>query len=176
MKHLTLLSLSLADLGRETGLDRSNGSSGSAGVAGNKVETVLSLVKLGIWRSACLAGNIFHYGIVRWSLGGIHMGGWVGELHTDVSSKDVLNLLLLETTLDDQSLATIDGATRTQFGKQVRGDVLVSSLHTLTDFVQVGKDSLLVTFTETLWWRNLVASGSARCVVGVLLCQKSEES
>lgn len=45
---LTLHTLTLADLGRETGLDGGDGSSGSAGVASNEVETVLTLVELGI--------------------------------------------------------------------------------------------------------------------------------
>lgn len=45
---LTLHALTLADLSRETGLDGGYGSSGSAGVASNEVETVLSFVQLGI--------------------------------------------------------------------------------------------------------------------------------
>jgi len=55
---LTLLSLSLADLGRETGLDGSDGSSRTARVACDKVETVLTLAELRVWRTAGLAGNV----------------------------------------------------------------------------------------------------------------------
>lgn len=57
---LTLLSASLSDLCGETGLDGSDGAAGSARVAGNKVQSVLSLVELGIWRSAGFASDIFH--------------------------------------------------------------------------------------------------------------------
>lgn len=45
--------------------------------------------------------------------------------HTDISSQDVLNLLLLETTLDDQTPATVDTAAGTQFGEQELHDVVV---------------------------------------------------
>lgn len=57
---LTLLSPTLADLGRETGLDSSNTTARSAGVASDEVQSVLSLVEFGVWGSAGLAGNIFH--------------------------------------------------------------------------------------------------------------------
>ena len=54
-------SLSLADLGGETGLDGSDGTSGTAAVAGNEVQSVLSLVELGIGAAAGLAGDVFDY-------------------------------------------------------------------------------------------------------------------
>lgn len=57
---LTLLSPPLADLGRETSLDGSNTATRATGVAGNEVQSVLSLVEFGVWRSARLASNIFH--------------------------------------------------------------------------------------------------------------------
>jgi hypothetical protein len=43
-----LHTLALADLSRETSLDRGDGSARSTGVAGDEVETVLSLVEFGI--------------------------------------------------------------------------------------------------------------------------------
>lgn len=52
-------SLSLADLGRETSLDGSDGTSGTAAVAGDEVQSVLTLVELGIGAAAGLAGNVF---------------------------------------------------------------------------------------------------------------------
>jgi len=55
-----LLSASLADLGRETGLDGSNTSSRAAGVAGNEIQSVLSLIEFRVWGSAGFAGHIFH--------------------------------------------------------------------------------------------------------------------
>ena len=54
-------SLSLANLCGETGLDGSNGTSGAAAVAGDEVESVLSLVELGIGAAAGLAGDVFDY-------------------------------------------------------------------------------------------------------------------
>lgn len=60
-KHLlTLLSTSLANLCRETGLDGGNTTTGTTRVAGNEVQSVLSLVEFSIWGSAGLAGNVFH--------------------------------------------------------------------------------------------------------------------
>ena len=55
---LSLLSSALADLGRETSLDGSDGTSGTARVAGDEVETVLTLVELCIRRAASLASNV----------------------------------------------------------------------------------------------------------------------
>jgi hypothetical protein len=56
--RLSLLSSALADLGRETGLDGRDGTSGTARVAGDEVQTVLTLVELCIRRAAGLASNI----------------------------------------------------------------------------------------------------------------------
>jgi len=57
---LTLLSLPLADLRGETSLDCSDTASGTAGVAGDEVKSVLTFVELGVWGSAGFAGDIFH--------------------------------------------------------------------------------------------------------------------
>jgi hypothetical protein len=57
---LTLLSATLSNLGRETSLNSSNTSSGTARVASNEIQSVLSLVEFSIWRSAGFAGDIFH--------------------------------------------------------------------------------------------------------------------
>ena len=54
-------SLSLADLCGETGLDGSDGTSGTAAVAGDEVQSVLTLVELGIGAAAGLAGDVFNY-------------------------------------------------------------------------------------------------------------------
>ena len=61
---------------------------------------------LGVWRTACLARNVFD----------------------NVPPQDVLNLLLLEATLDDQASAAVDGTARTQLSKQVSGNVLLSTM------------------------------------------------
>lgn len=59
MLRLNLHLLSLADLGGETSLDGGDGTTGAAVVAGDKVQTVLGLVELGIGRLAGLAGDVF---------------------------------------------------------------------------------------------------------------------
>ena len=59
--HLTLLSPTLSDLGRETGLDSSDTSSGSTRIARDEVKSVLSFIEFGVWRSAGLASYIFHW-------------------------------------------------------------------------------------------------------------------
>lgn len=58
--NLSLLPLSLSDLGRETSLDGGNGTSGSTRVTCNEVQSVLSFVELCIGRFAGLAGDVFH--------------------------------------------------------------------------------------------------------------------
>lgn len=55
------LSLSATDLSTETSLDGRDGTTGSARVAGNEVETVFTLVELGVGTAAGLAGNVFNY-------------------------------------------------------------------------------------------------------------------
>lgn len=67
---LALLSPSLADLSRETGLDGSHTSSRTAGVACDKVQSVFTLVEFCIWRSAGLASDIFHFCVVSIDLVG----------------------------------------------------------------------------------------------------------
>lgn len=57
---LALLPLSLADLGTVTRLDGRDGTSRSAGVAVDEVQTVFSSDELGIWRSAGLAGDVLN--------------------------------------------------------------------------------------------------------------------
>lgn len=98
-----------------------------------------------------------------------------GQL-TDVLSQNVLKLLLLETTLDNQASATVNRTAGTQLSKQVGGDVLVGTLHALADVGNVGKDGLLVTLTHALRGRDLVALDAAQGVVGVLLRQLVEEA
>ena len=56
---LTLHLSSLADLGRETGLDGSDTTSRAAVVASNEVETVLSLVEFGVGGFTGFASDVF---------------------------------------------------------------------------------------------------------------------
>lgn len=54
--------------------------------------------------------------------------------------------------------------------------MLVGPLHALANLGEVGENGLLVAFTHTLRWRNLVALGNASGVFGVLLGQEGEET
>lgn len=95
---------------------------------------------------------------------------------TNIPSENVLDLLLLESTLDDQSSATIHGSTGTQLSEQELRNVLVRPLHPLTDVRNVGEDGLLVSFTEALWRWDLVALAAARGKVRMRVVQHDEES
>ena len=53
------LTLSAADLSTETSLDGRDGTTGTTRVAGDEVQTVFTLVKLGVGTAAGLAGNVF---------------------------------------------------------------------------------------------------------------------
>lgn len=96
--------------------------------------------------------------------------------HTDISPQHVFNLLLLETTFDDETPAAVDGAAGSQFGKQVGCNVLVGPLHPLANLGNVGKDGLLVTFAQALRWWDLVTPRAAASVIRVLLGQQGEEA
>jgi hypothetical protein len=95
---------------------------------------------------------------------------------TDVSTQNVLDLLLLEATLDDKTSASVDGTRSSQFGEQELGNVLVGTLHALANFGDVGENGLLVTFAQTLWRWDLVALHSAASKVGVTVRQHEEEA
>ena len=89
------------------------------------------------------------------------------EKHTDVSTKDMFDLFLLETTLDDEAPRAVDGAGGTHFREHVLDDVLGLPVHTFADVGDVGEDGLLVAFTCELRRRNGVtfAGGSEECGV-----------
>lgn len=148
------MSLSATNLSTETGLDGGDRPTRTAGVAGNEVETVFALVEFGVGAAAGFACNIFN----------------------DISSQDVLNLLLLETTLNDQTPATVDTAAGTQFGEQELHDVVVRTLHTLADVGDVREDGTTVTFTQTLRRRDLIRLGAAGQQVGMVALDEGEES
>lgn len=95
---------------------------------------------------------------------------------TDVFSDNVLDLLLLETTLDDQPSASVNGTAGTQLGKKIGGKMLLGSLHTLRNIGDVGKDGFSVAFSHALGRGDLVALGSWGSVVGVSLGELVEEA
>lgn len=112
----------LAGLGLETALDGADGTLGTTLVASDEEDTVL-LCELGFWTLASLADDVFG----------------------DVSSKDVLDLLGLETTTDDETLRTVDGTDGTQLGEEELDDMFGLTVHTFADVDDVGKDCLLGT-------------------------------
>jgi hypothetical protein len=129
---------SLSNLGRETSLDGLYRTTRSTAVACDEVETVLTLGEIRVGRTACLARNVLD----------------------NVPPKNVLQLLLLETTLDDQAFLVGKRTARTQLSKQELSNVLVGTLHPLADLGKVGEDGLLVSFTHALRWGDLVALGA----------------
>jgi hypothetical protein len=70
-----------------------------------------------------------------------------GDVFDNVPPEHVLNLLLLEATLDDQPAVTSDGTAGTQLSEQELCDVLLGTLHALADLGNVGENGLLVAFT-----------------------------
>lgn len=141
-------------MGLETRLDGADGASGTTAITGNEIQTILALLEICVGRFAGHAGDVF----------------------VDVPTEDVLNLFLLELALDDKTSAAVDGTGSTQFGEEVLGDVLVGTLHLFADVGNIGEDGLLVAFTHTLGWRNLVGAGAAvASEVGVLALEESKE-
>lgn len=57
--------LSPTDLTTETSLDRRDGTPWATWVTSNKVQSVFTLIKFGIWAAARFAGNIFDWGETR---------------------------------------------------------------------------------------------------------------
>lgn len=65
----------------------------------------------------------------------------------DVPPQHVLDLFLLETTLDDEAGRAVDGAGRTHFGEKEGDDMFGLSMHAFAYIGDVGKDGTLVAFS-----------------------------
>ena len=87
---------------------------------------------------------------------------------TNIPPQHVLDLLLLEATLDNQTARPVDGAGGTHFCEHVLDDVLGLAMHTLANVGDVREDGLLVSFTEDLRRRDRVPlpCGREQCGVG----------
>ena len=87
---------------------------------------------------------------------------------TDVPTEDMLDLLLLEATLDNETAGTVDRAGGTHFREHVLDDVLGLAMHTLANVGDVREDGLLVSFTKDLRRRDRVPlpCGREQCGVG----------
>lgn len=81
----------------------------------------------------------------------------------------------METTLDNQTTATIDGTASTQLSEQELRDVLVGTLDALADIGDVGENGTTVAFTQTLGRGNFVRLGAAGEQVGVVALDEGEE-
>lgn len=84
-------------------------------------------------------------------------------------------MLLSVSSLDDESMRTIDRTTRSKFGKEESNNVLVLPVHLLANLGQVGEDGLLVSFFEHLR-RGDGVSSSISIELGVLGSKDSEGS
>ena len=90
--------------------------------------------------------------------------------------ENVLDLLLLEFTTDDESTSTIHGSSCTQFSEKVLYGVLWRSMHTLADIGDVCEHCLLVSFSCDTRRRNNVTFacvGKEGWVGGVQLAVKA---
>ena len=129
------------DLRLETSLDSGNGTSRPAGLARHEENTVL-LAEERVGRFAGLACHIFDYTRALECIREPHR-----QTRTDVTTKDVLDLLLLEATLDDQPTGAVHGTGGTHFCEHVLDNMLGLPVHPLADVGDVGKDRLLVPFS-----------------------------
>ena len=167
----SLVFASPPNLRLETGLDRVDGPPGPARLAGHEKYTVFFREER-IRRLACLASDVFD--CTGGELMDRNKETRVLEKHTDVSTEDMLDLLLLETTFDDEAAGTIDGPGSTHFGEHVLNDVLRLPVHTFADVGDVGKDGLLVTLTHDLGWRDSVTF-AGRCEKSGIRCVELTE-
>lgn len=83
---------------------------------------------------------------------------------TNVPTKDVFDLFLLEATFDNQTARSIHRPSCTHFGEHELNDMLWLSVHSFADIRDVSKDRFLVSFSHDLWGSN-----------GVALCTGREE-
>jgi hypothetical protein len=67
---------------------------------------------------------------------------------TNVPTQHMLDLLLLEPALDDQSRRAVHGPGRTHLGEHELDDVLRLPVHPFTDVADVREDRLLVALTS----------------------------
>ena len=79
---------------------------------------------------------------------------------TDVTTKNVFDLFLLEATFDDQTTRSVHRPGCTHFREHELDDVLRLSVHSFTDIGDVGKDRFLVSFSHDLRGSDGVAFGA----------------
>ena len=90
---------------------------------------------------------------------------------TDVTTKDIFNLFLLEATFDNQTARSIHRPSRTHFCKHKLNDVLWLPMHSFANIWDIGEDRFLVSFSHDLWGSNGVTFGAGR-EEGRIRCMK----
>ena len=77
--------------------------------------------------------------------------------NTDVATKYVFDLFLLEATFDNKTTGPIHRPSRTHFGEHELNDVLWLSVHSFADIGNVCEYCFLVSFSHHLWGSDGVA-------------------
>ena len=72
----------------------------------------------------------------------------------NIPSHDVLQLLLLEPTLENETVGPVYGTISTQLGEKVVFEMVEWSVETNRHVVYVGKDGTFGTFPEDKRWRE----------------------
>jgi hypothetical protein len=76
---------------------------------------------------------------------------------TDVSSQNVLNLLLLKSALDDQPSRTVYGPRGAHLSKEKLDYMLGLPMHSLADLGNVGEYGFFIALPVNGWWSNRVS-------------------
>lgn len=94
---------------------------------------------------------------------------------TNVLAQDILNLLLVETTTENQTLGSVHRSLGTQLGVEEHEDVLGLTMHTTANVDKVCKRRLLCALTSDLGWNDSVPA-LLSCELGVVEVKKGEEA
>jgi len=94
---------------------------------------------------------------------------------TNVLAENVLDLLLVETTTEDETLSTVHRSLGTQLGVEEHEDVLGLTVETTADVDKVGKRRLLGSLTGNLGRNNGVPALLAG-KLGVVEVEEGEEA
>lgn len=146
-------SCSLAGDSLEAGFDAGDGAAWAAGFALQEEES-------GVLLQDCVGG----------------FAGVTGDIFLDVATQDILNLLGLEASLNDQLIVAIHWATCAQFRQQVIQKMLRQPMQHLADLHEVGKGGLLGANSQYLWRSHHEFRLSARRHLGILVQNDLEHS
>ena len=154
-KKQSLFLDTLSNLSLETTLDRTDRPSGSTRHAGHEEDPVL-LRQEGIKGFARLAGDVFDYSMTQIS---INLGENLLEdmNRTDVTTKHVFDLFLLEATFNNQAAGAVHRPGCTHFSEHELNDVFWLSVHSFANIWNICEDRFLVPFPHDLWGGNSVA-------------------